>query len=177
MTSWITPDSRAPAMFARVSTQMTDVRRIEKSYGDLDHLPDGQTLATLRASLGYTKADERAGRPNPSRFEIDGNLYDGLAHFRATLNFYQRFLAARAIPRGGATLNLTAQDILAAIGRCDVAGSVEAFIASHEGLGSPAKFWLLHRGRPGLSVQRPVLQRRALRAGSRRRPAVHRADL
>lgn len=142
-----------------VATQMTDVRRIEKAYGNLDSLPEGQTLTTIRASLQYSKADGRAGRPNPSRFEIDGNLYDSLAHFRATLNFYQRFLDAWAIPRGGAALGLTAQDILAAIQRCDAAGSVEAFIADHEGLGSPTKFWLLHRGKryPSKAIIRDAL--------------------
>ncbi|WP_017182138.1 MULTISPECIES: McrB family protein [Sphingomonadaceae] len=130
-----------------ISTLMTDVRRIEKAYGDLDNLPDGLTLAKLRTALQYSKADERAKRENPSRFEVDGNLYDSLAHFRATLNFYQRFVDSAALHQNGAALGLTAQDILAAIERCDAAGSVEAFIASHEGLGNPAKFWLLHRGK------------------------------
>jgi hypothetical protein len=142
-----------------VSTQMTDVRRIEKEYGDLDNLPGGQTLKSIRASLAYSKADERAGRANPSRFEIDGNLYDSLAHFRATLNFYQRFLDARASPKGPGTLGLTAQDILAAVERCDGAASVEAFIASHDGLGPPTKFWLLHRGKryPSKAIVRDAL--------------------
>lgn len=84
---------------ATIATLMTDARRIEKAYGDLDNLPDGQTLATVRAALQYSKADERAGRANPSRFEVDGNLYDSLAHFRATLNFYQRFVDAGAVAR------------------------------------------------------------------------------
>ena len=142
-----------------VATQMTDVRRIEKAYGNLDNLTDGQTLATIRASLQYSKADEGAGRANPSRFEIDGNLYDSLAHFRATLNFYQRFLDAGAVVRSGSTFDLTVQDILDAIARCDAAGSVEAFIADHEGLGAPAKFWLLHRGKryPSKAIVRDAL--------------------
>lgn len=142
-----------------VNTLMTDVRRIEKSYGDLDHLPDGLTLATLRSSLKYSKADERAGRPNPSRFEVDGNLYDSLAHFRATLNFYQRFLDAQAVPQGGVALGLTAKDVLAAIDRCDAAGSVAAFIASQDGLGNPAKYWLLHQGKryPSKAIVRDAL--------------------
>ena len=144
---------------ATVATQMTDVRRIEKAYGDLDNLPDGQTLATVRAALQYSKADERAGRANPSRFEIDGNLYDSLAHFRATLNFYQRFLDAGAVSRSGSTFGLTAQDILDAIARCDVAGSAEAFIAQHPGLGSPKTYWLLHRGKryPSKTIVRDAL--------------------
>lgn len=59
----------------------------------------------------------------------------------------------------GVKLGLTAQDILAAIERCDAAGSVEAFIASHEGLGNPAKFWLLHRGKryPSKAIVRDAL--------------------
>ena len=144
---------------ATVNTLMTDARRIEKSYGDLDHLPEGLTLAALRSSLKYSKADERAGRPNPSRFEVDGNLYDSLAHFRATLNFYQRFLDAQAVPQGGVALGLTAKDILAAIERCDAAGSIEAFIANQDGLGNPAKYWLLHHGKryPSKAIVRDAL--------------------
>jgi len=59
----------------------------------------------------------------------------------------------------GVKLGLTAQDILAAIERCDAAGSVEAFIASHDGLGPPAKFWLLHRGKryPSKAIVRDAL--------------------
>jgi len=144
---------------ATVATQMTDVRRIEKAYGDLDNLPDGQTLATVRAALQYSKADERAGRSNPSGFEIDGNLYDSLAHFRATLNFYQRFLDAGAVARSEPTFGLTAQDILDAIARCDAAGSAEEFIAQHPGLGSPKTYWLLHRGKryPSKTIVRDAL--------------------
>ena len=142
-----------------VATQMTDVRRIEKAYGDLDILPDGQTLASIEASLQYSKADERAGRAKPSRFEVDGSLYDNLAHFRATLNFYQRFLDTLALPQGAATFDLTAQDILDAIDRCDAGGTVEAFIANQDELGAPAKFWLLHRGRryPSKAIVRDAL--------------------
>jgi hypothetical protein len=47
----------------------------------------------------------------------------------------------------GVMLGLTPQDILAAMERCDAAGSVETFIASHEGLQSPKKFWILHYGK------------------------------
>ncbi|WP_375396450.1 AAA family ATPase [uncultured Sphingomonas sp.] len=142
-----------------VATQITDVRRVEKAYGDLDNLSGGQTLASIRASLQYSKADERAGRANPSRFEVDGSLYDNLAHFRATLNFYQRFLDANSAPRAGSTFGLTAQEILDAIARCDAAGSIEAFIAAHDGLGPPTKFWLIHRGKryPSKAIVRDAL--------------------
>ncbi|WP_294289601.1 AAA family ATPase [uncultured Sphingomonas sp.] len=142
-----------------VSTQMADVRRVDRAYGDLDNLPPGQTIASIRQSLVYSKADQRAGRPNPAKFPIDGSLYDSLASYRAALNFYQRFLDAGTVARGGSNFDLTAQDILDAIDRCDAAGSVEAFIENQDGLGAPAKFWLLHRGRryPSKAIVRDAL--------------------
>jgi hypothetical protein len=145
---------------ATVATQMTDVRRLDKAYGNLDDLPDAQTLASIRESLRYSKADLKAGRTNPAKFEIDGDLYGNLAHFRASLNFYQRFLDAQATPRSGSTLGLTAQDILVAIDRCDAAGSAENFIARHEGLGAPRNYWLLHRGKryPSKAIVRDALK-------------------
>ena len=132
---------------ATVATQMTDVRRLDKVYGNLDELTEGQTLASIRESLRYSKSDLREGRPSPARFGINGDLYANLSSYRASLGFYQRFLDAQAIPRGESTLGLTPQDILAAIDRCDAAGSVENFIAQNEGRGSPSKYWLLHHGK------------------------------
>lgn len=142
-----------------INTQMTDVRRLDKAYGNLDDLPAGETVASIKASLTYSKADQRAGNPNPAKFEIDGNLYENLAHFRAALNFYQRFLDAQAGTQRSATYGLTPRDVLDASGRCDAAGSVEAFIASQNGLGAPAKFWLLHRGQryPSKAIVRDAL--------------------
>lgn len=142
-----------------ISTQMADVRRLDQAYGDLDALTDGQTLGSLRASLTYSKADERAGKTNPLLFPIEGSLYDNIASYRSSLNFYQRFLDAQIGTQRGATYDLTPQDILDAIARCDAAGSVEAFIASQEGLGAPAKFWLLHRGKryPSKAIIRDAL--------------------
>lgn len=144
---------------ATINTQMTDVRRLDKAYGDLDALPDGQTIAGLRDLLAYSKSDQRDGRPSPAKFEIDGDLYSNLAHFRAALNFYRRFLDAQKGMQSGATYGLTPQNILDAIGRCDAAGSVEAFIANLDGLGTPAKFWLLHRGKryPSKAIIRDAL--------------------
>jgi hypothetical protein len=142
-----------------ISTQMADVRRLDKAYGDLDALPGGQTLASIRTALTYSNADDHAGKTNPLPFPVDGNLYDNIASYRSSLNFYQRFLDARSGAPQGATYDLTPQDILDAIARCDAAGSVEAFIATHDGLGVPAKYWLLHRGRryPSKAIVRDAL--------------------
>lgn len=59
----------------------------------------------------------------------------------------------------GMRLGLAAQNILDAIARCDAAGSVEAFIAQHPGLGSPKNYWLLHRGSryPSKTIVRDAL--------------------
>ena len=131
-----------------INTQMAQLRRLVQAYGDLDALNDGISLAALRDQLVYSSADHRGGRPNPAAFSIDGDLYKNLASYRSSLNFYQRFFDAERSPkRSGVTYDLTAQEILDAVARCDAAGSVEAFIAGHEGLGAPAKYWLLHRGK------------------------------
>ena len=74
------------------STQLSQANRLESFYGDLDALYEQDRFATLRKQLGYSKADQRLGRPNPSRIAIEGDLYNGLASYRAALSYYTRFL-------------------------------------------------------------------------------------
>lgn len=96
-----------------VSTQISDVRRLEKHYGDLDELYDPDRLAGVLNNLSYTKDDEQRNRPNPSLLEIDGDLNSNLSHFRSSLGAYRDFREAtgetqdelwqrlRASPAGG----------------------------------------------------------------------------
>lgn len=73
------------------STQWSQVNRIEKIYGDLDAAYDADRFAALRATLEYSREDQRRGRANPSKFDIDGDIYSNLASYRASLTYYARF--------------------------------------------------------------------------------------
>src|SRR5690606_12896052 len=73
------------------STQWSQVNRIEKIYGDLDAAYDADRFAALRATLEYSREDQRRGRANASKFDIDGDIYSNLASYRASLTYYARF--------------------------------------------------------------------------------------
>jgi len=74
-----------------VGAQIARVQRLEKAYGSLDEI-DAAGLVQLRETLAYTTEDERRGKPNPAAFEIKGSFYKGLASYRATINYYLRFI-------------------------------------------------------------------------------------
>lgn len=76
----------------------TDLSRLEKLYGDLDAAYNLDALESIRATLEYSAEDKRHGRPNPSRVEIDGDLYTNLSTFRNEINVYKRFRQAEANP-------------------------------------------------------------------------------
>lgn len=78
------------------NTQLSQASRLETYYGDLDEAYDADRFAAIRGSLIYSAADDRAGRANPARFTIDGNVYQNLASYRATLGYYARFRQAEA---------------------------------------------------------------------------------
>ncbi|MBY6014698.1 AAA family ATPase [Qipengyuania gaetbuli] len=74
-----------------ISTRISDLRRVEKHFGDLDAAYDQDGCASIFQKLTYTADDQAAGKPNPSGIEIEGNLYDGLSGYKSSLTAYVRF--------------------------------------------------------------------------------------
>jgi hypothetical protein len=74
-----------------ISTQMSQLARLEKHFGDLGEAFDKDRFETIRARLAYSKEDERQARPNPAPFPIEGDVYSNLSSYRTTLNYYSAF--------------------------------------------------------------------------------------
>ncbi|MFM0348225.1 McrB family protein [Paraburkholderia sp. RL17-347-BIC-D] len=131
-----------------ISTQMSKVRKLDKAFGDLDSLYQ-------RGEFDKLEADLKSGSNLPEGLGADGERRD----LPTSLRYYRKFIEAEG-SHGTAEMGLTPQDILDAIGRCDAAGSAEAYISRQEGLGPPKNFWLLHRGKryPSKAIVRDALR-------------------
>lgn len=81
---WLAGEGLVPIS---VSTRLTDVRRLEKEFGDLDDFSNDE-LDNINAKLTPTPDN-----PNPAGIVIDGNVKDGLSTLRSALASYRRFLA------------------------------------------------------------------------------------
>ncbi|CCC14657.1 unnamed protein product [Sordaria macrospora k-hell] len=86
--AWLTAQGQAKSS---VSTRVSDARRVESHYGDLDEAYETDRFEAILKKLEYSAADRAANRPNPSELSIDGNLYDSLASYRAAVTAYRRF--------------------------------------------------------------------------------------
>lgn len=75
-----------------INAQLHRVGKVEQFYGDLDDLVSGGGYEALIAELTYSTADERAGRTNPSRIPVDGNIRNGLQSYKNAVALYRRFL-------------------------------------------------------------------------------------
>jgi hypothetical protein len=73
------------------STKLSELRRVEAFYGDLDSLYDGDELQSLIDTLTYSADDERRNVTNPSLLEINGNLRNNLASYKSAVQKYARF--------------------------------------------------------------------------------------
>lgn len=60
---------RRPIKSSTVRTYVTDDKRIECCYGDLDTLYENDRLAAVIESLEYSAEDARKNAPNPSKIQ------------------------------------------------------------------------------------------------------------
>jgi endonuclease len=72
-------------------TKLSELRRVEAAYGDIDSLYDSDELQSLIDTLTYSTEDERRNAPNPSRLEIGGNIRNNLASYKSAVQKYARF--------------------------------------------------------------------------------------
>lgn len=124
---------------ATVQMQVNRARRISQSYGDLDELFKSGELQHLQQELAYSREDERAQKPNPAKFPIDGNIYSNMATYRKTLDYYRKFSLGESIEQPK-DQTVTRESIEAAMDEFDEIG-LEGFKSKY-GFGTPQKYWV-----------------------------------
>jgi hypothetical protein len=119
------------------STILARLERVERAYGDLDQHYDADRLESVISDLQYTRDDERIGRTNKSRLNINGDLYSNLATYRSAIQAYKKFRDSGApeidISPANGSLPATQHDV----DRCPQWGAIErdmqaAFLRSIE---------------------------------------------
>jgi 5-methylcytosine-specific restriction protein B len=125
---------------ATIGTQLARAKRIEQSYGDLDALYRDGKLAALKAELSYSSADERANRPNPAKFPVNGNIRNSMASYCSTIEYYSKFCGSSDRVQQADGQNITSEAIEAAMDEFDDIG-LEGF-KSQYGFGTPQKYWV-----------------------------------
>ena len=88
---WLATRGNKPSS---VSSRISNTRRVEEHYGDLDELYDQDRLAGTLNALQYSRDDEKRNRPNPSKLKIDRNLYKTLGYLRSAVSVYRDFREA-----------------------------------------------------------------------------------
>ena len=79
-------------------TYVSDAKRVERHYGDLDEIYAKDCLAGVLQELQYSAGDARRNAPNPSKIPIDANPYKGLASYRATVTRYREYRESDVAP-------------------------------------------------------------------------------
>ena len=76
---------------AVAGSYFSSAKRIEDAYGDFDALYEQDRLDAVVAELQYSSQDARLGKPDPSRLQIKGPLYNQLSNFRTGARTYRTF--------------------------------------------------------------------------------------
>jgi len=88
-TRWLTEQQYADNTKA---AQLHRVKKVEESYGNLDeHFANGTYDGVINA-LKYSRADEKANKPNPSKIKFDGNIRNNLQSYKNAVVRYRKFL-------------------------------------------------------------------------------------
>lgn len=75
------------------SSRQSNVRTVERAYGEtLDDIHARGGLRDLIVALTYSKSDQRHGRANPSRVEIQGDVRNGLSTLKNGVMLYSKFI-------------------------------------------------------------------------------------
>lgn len=90
-----------------VGTYVSDAKRVERYYGDLDKLYAENRIAGVLRELQYSTGDRRRRAPNPSKIPIEGNPYNSLAGCRSAVIKYGEY---RESETDGAIPDLVAQN-------------------------------------------------------------------
>ena len=78
-----------------MSTYISDAKRVEAHYGDLDERFDEDGLSAVLDELRYSKDDERHDRPIPLGLDNKGNVYNCLGGYRTSVRLYREFREGR----------------------------------------------------------------------------------
>ena len=100
---WLTAAGNDPRT---VGTRVANLRRIELAYGNLDEAYAVDALESVIGEFAYSSVDKRNVEPNPSKLEIDGDLYSNLAGYRSSLNKYIQFWQSEENTRAAVVLSI-----------------------------------------------------------------------
>lgn len=79
-----------------IAAQLHRVSKVEQFYGSIDEIVGAGGYEALIADLTYSTADERAGKPNPSRIPFEGNIRNNLQSYKNATARYVQFLHAES---------------------------------------------------------------------------------
>ena len=75
-----------------IKTQISRARRVEEFHGDLDEHYAQDRMASVIEELKYSRGDQQSNRPNPSKIQIQGDIYSNLASYRGSVEYYRNFM-------------------------------------------------------------------------------------
>ena len=74
-----------------IKAQISRVKRVEKFHGDLDEHYAQDLMASVIEELKYSRDDQRSNQPNPSKIQINGDIYKSLYSYRKAVEWYRNF--------------------------------------------------------------------------------------